>query len=198
MAKCEEVELRKQLDGYLASGFIRPSQSPYGAGVLFAKKHDGSMRLCVDYRALNSLTVKDSYPMSRIDEALDNMSGCAYFTKLDLRSGYHQIRVHDEHVSRTAFRTPFGSFEFLVMPFGLCNAPATFQRAMNQTFADALQSHVKVYLDDIVVHSKTFEEHLVHLKDVLSRLRANKWYGRLDKCEFAQPSIELLWFCRKC
>ena len=133
MSPFEEQELRKQLDVYSAVGQIEPARSPYGAGVLFAQKKDGTKRLCIDYRALNKITLKDKYPIPRIDELLDNMAGAQYFTKLDLQQGYHQIRVKPEHVPRTAFQTKFGSFQFRVMPFEITNAPATFQRTMNMS-----------------------------------------------------------------
>ena len=142
--------MRKQLDVYLSAGQIEPARSPYGAGVLFAQKKDGTKRLYIDYRALNKITLKYKYPIPRIDELLDNMAGAQYFTKLDLQQGYHQIRVKPEHVQRTAFQTKFGSFQFRVMPFGLTNAPATFQRTMNNLLADC-RAFANVYIDDIVI-----------------------------------------------
>ena len=193
MAPAEDAELKKQLDAYLAAGQIEPAQSPFGAGVLFARKKDGSLRLCIDYRALNAITVKDKYPLPRIDEILDNMQGCTVFSKLDLHQGYHQIRVHYEHVSRTAFQTKYGSFQFRVMPFGLTNAPATFQRTMNLI----MQKHriyADVYLDDIIIHSASLEEHAEHLTAILADLRSEKLFAKSKKCEFAKSQIEFCGF----
>ena len=130
MSPLEDKELKKQLDEYKANGWIEPARSPFGAGVLFARKHDGKLRLCIDYRRLNELTIKVAYPMPKIDECIDRMAGSRVFTKMDLRSGFHQIQVVPEHRDRTAFQTRYGSFQFRVMPFGLCNAPATFLRTI--------------------------------------------------------------------
>ena len=185
-------ELKRQIADLVEAGFIRPSQSPYGAPVLFVKKKDGTIRMCVDYRALNALTVKNRYPLPRIDELLDRLHGAKYFSKLDLRSGYHQIRVADEDIPKTAFRTRYGLFEFLVMPFGLTNAPATFQAAMNNTFMPALDSFVIVYLDDILVYSRTAEEHARHLEWVLEKLRSEQLYAKLSKCSFFQSEVPFL------
>jgi hypothetical protein len=145
MAPLEEKELWRQLQEYLKAGKIEPAQSPFGAGVLFARKKDGTLRLCVDYRGLNSITVKDRYPIPRIDEQLDRFAKCKIFSKLDLASEYHQLRVLKDHIPRTAFNTPFGSFQWKVMPFGLTNAPATFQRMMNGILAPFLRSFAQVY-----------------------------------------------------
>ena len=142
MSFSENDEVKKQLTELLSKGFIRPSGSPFGAPILFVRKKDGSLRLCVDYRMLNKLTIKNRYPLPRIPELMDRLKGASVFSKIDLRSGYHQIRVKDEHVERTAFNTRYGQFEFLVMPFGLTNASATFMTLMNQIFHD--------YLDDFV------------------------------------------------
>jgi hypothetical protein len=144
---------------------MEPTNSPFGSGVLFADKKDGGKRLCIDYRKLNEITVKDRYPLPLIDECLDKMQGACLFTKLDLRSGYHQIRVCPEHRSRTAFNTLFGSYQWLVMPFGLTNAPATFQRLMNSLLLHL--PFVVVYFDDILIFSKTEQEHLTYLREVL-------------------------------
>ena len=147
----------------MKSGFIQPSKSPFGAPILFVKKKDGTMRMCVDYRALNDITIKNSYPLPRVDELFDQLQGAQYFSKIDLRSGYHQIRIEPEDVPKTAFRTRYGHFEFLVLPFGLTNAPATFMHLMQQTFRAQLDSFVIVFLDDILIYSRTLEEHERHV-----------------------------------
>ena len=185
-------ELSKQLEELTDKGFIRPSTSPYGAPILLVKKKDGTMRLCVDYRALNKFTVKNKYPMPRIDDLLDRLEGAKIYTKIDLRSGYYQIRVSPADVQKTAFNTRFGHFEFTVMPFGLTNAPATFMRLMQDVFRPLLDKCVVVYLDDILVYSKTPEEHIKHLRQVLELLRQHKLFGKLSKCEFACNAVEYL------
>ena len=134
LSASELVELKKQLDELVEAGFIRPSKSPFGAPILFVKKKDGTMRMCVDYRALNNITIKNSYPLPRVDELFDRLQGAKFFSKIDLRSGYHQIRIAEDDVSKTAFRTRYGHFEFLVLPFGLTNAPGTFMHLMHQAF----------------------------------------------------------------
>ena len=192
MSFAELDELKKQLTELQEKQFIQPSQSPYGSPILFVRKKDGTMRMCVDYRALNKITVKNSYPLPRIEELLDRMQGAHVFSKLDLRSGYHQIRMHDEDIPKTAFHTRYGHFEYRVLPFGLTNAPATFQFLMHNVFNDMLDQCVVVYLDDIVVYSKNAAEHEVHLREVLQRLRKHTLYAKLSKCEFFKDEIE---FC---
>ena len=192
MSPLELQELKKQLDELLEQGFIRPSKSPWGAPVLFVKKKDGSLRMCIDYRALNSVTVKNKYPIPRIDEMLDQLNGAHYFTKLDLRSGYNQVRIKPEDIPKTALRTRYGHFEYLVMSFGLTNAPATFQTLMHRVFEELLDKCVVIYLDDILVYSKTKQDHLNHLRRVLELLRENQLYAKLSKCEFLQNSVEYL------
>lgn len=187
----ELAELKKQLGDLLEKGFIQPSSSPYGAPILFVKKKDGKLRLCVDYRALNKITVKNKCPLPRIDELLDRLQGAKYFTSLDLKSGYHQIRVAPEDISKTAFRTRYGHFEFTVLPFGLCNAPGTFQSLMSEIFREYTDEFVLVYLDDIMIYSKSLPEHLDHLKSVLRVLRRHKLYAASAKCRFCQT--RLLW-----
>jgi hypothetical protein len=154
MSPLELDELKKQLDELLSKGFIQRSQSPWGSPVLFAVKKNGGLRLCIDYRALNRITVKNSSPLPRIDEAFDRTSGAKIFSKIDLRSGYHQIRIKKEDIPKTAFRIRYGHFEFRVMPFGLTNAPATFTQLMNTVFHDFLDKFVLVYLDDILIYSQ--------------------------------------------
>ncbi|GBG87099.1 hypothetical protein CBR_g44555 [Chara braunii] len=180
----EATKLKRQLEELLRLGFIKPSNSPWGAPVLFARKADGTLRLCIDYRGLNRYTVKNSYPMSRADELFDRLAGNRFFTKIDLRSGYHQIRVAAEDQPKTAFRSRFGHYKFTVMPFGLTNAPASFQTAMNDIFRDILEEYVLVYLDDILVYSRTLEDHIRHLRDVLQRLLKHDFYAKLNERGF--------------
>ncbi|GBG78928.1 hypothetical protein CBR_g28644 [Chara braunii] len=180
----EATELKRQLDELLRLGFIKPSNSPWGAPVLFARKADETLRLCIDYRGLNRYTVKNSYPMPRSDELFDRLAGNRFFMKIDLRSGYHLIRVAAADQPKIAFRSRFGHYELTVMPFGLTDTPATFQRAMNDIFKDILEQYVLVYLDDILVYSRTLEEHLRHLREVLDCLRRHGFYAKLSKCRF--------------
>lgn len=192
LSPAELDELRRQLQELLEAGFIRPCHSPYGSPVLFVPKKDGGLRLCIDYRALNKLTIKSKYPLPRIDELLDRLAGAKVFSKLDLQSGYHQIRVREQDIPKTAFQTRYGQYEFTVLSFGLCNAPATFQALMNETFRDLLDTCVVVYLDDILVYSSSEEEHAKHLELVLSRLQSEQLYARRHKCKFFVDRIEFL------
>ena len=185
-------ELKQQIQEFLDQGIIRPSHSPYGAPILFVKKKDGTMRMCVDYRALNKITVKNRYPLPRIEELLDRLQGAKYFSKIDLRSGYHQIRVAENDINKTAFRTRYGHYEFLVMPFGLTNAPATFMATMNSIFHHALDQFVVVFLDDILVYSKTLDDHAKHLSQTLKILKDNQFYAKLSKCDFCKEKVEFL------
>ncbi|GAA5916771.1 hypothetical protein JCM5296_001318 [Sporobolomyces johnsonii] len=186
--------LADYIDSHLKSGFIRPSKSPVGAPILFIKKKDGSLRLCVDYHNLNSVTIKNKYPLPLIDETLDRLSGAQFFTKLDLRNGYHQLRIAEGDEWKTAFRTRYGHFEYQVMPFGLTNTPAAFQNLINDTFRPFLDSFVVVYLDDILVYSKTKEQHEAHVKQVLETMREAKLYAKAEKCTFDDSSTEYLGF----
>ena len=165
------MELRRQFDEYLAHWWIEPAQSAFDAGVLFAKKHECTKRMCVDYRRMNDLTKKVVYPIPRIDECIDHMREATAFTKMDLWSGFHQIMVFPEHKERTAFQTRWGMFQYCVMPFGLCNAPATLQRTMNALLQE-FHALCEVNVDDIVVFSKTLAEHAKHLALVLWKLQA--------------------------
>ncbi|GJS31462.1 reverse transcriptase [Tanacetum coccineum] len=176
----------------LENGFIRPSVSPWGAPVLFVKKKDGSMRLCIDYRELNRITIRNRYPLPRIDDLFDQLQGAKYFSKIDLRSGYHQLRVREQDISKTAFRTRYGHYEFLVMPFGLTNAPAVFMDLMNRIFHEYLDKFVIVFIDDILVYSKSEEEHEQHLRIVLEILRQKKLYAKFSKCEFWLQQVAFL------
>ncbi len=155
----ELTELKSQIDKLLASGRIVHSSSPYGAPILFAKKKDGGLRMCIDYHALNNQTVLDRYPLPRIDELLQRLGGSRIFSKLDIRDAYHQIPMFQPDMQKTAFVTRYGQFEFTVMPFGLCNAPATFQRVMNRMLFDLIDRCILVYLDDILIFSRSVAQH---------------------------------------
>ena len=184
MAPTELRELKAQLQDLIDKGFIRPSTSPWGAPVLFVKKKDGTLRLCVDYRQLNKATVKNKYPLPRIDDLFDQLQGMEYFSKIDLQSGYHQLRIRREDTLKTAFRTRYGHYEFQVLPFGLTNAPAAFMDLMNRVFRPYLDRFVIVFIDDILIYSKSQEEHEEHLRAVLQVLRRNQLYAKASKCEF--------------
>ena len=192
MAPVELAELKKQLQEYSDKGFIRPSVSPWGAPVLLVKKKDGSRRMCIDYRELNKVTIKNKYPLPRIDDLFDQLCGAKVFSKLDLRSGYHQLKVKKEDIPKTAFRTRYGHYEFLVMPFGVTNAPAIFMDLMNRVFSSFLDKFVVIFIDDILIYSKDEEEHAEHLRIVLQTLRREKLYAKLSKCEFWLKSVAFL------
>ena len=192
LSPAEEGECWRQLEKLLEMAHIQPSHSPYGAPVLFVRKKDGSLRMCVDYRALNNQTIKDKFPLPRIDAMLDGLSGATVFSKLDLSQGYHQVQVKPEDAYKTGFSTPFGHFEFTVMPFGLSNAPATFQRMMNATLGPYLSKFCCVYLDDILVYSRTAAEHVDHLTKVLQALADAKLFAKREKCEFGLDSVQFL------
>ncbi|GAU28867.1 hypothetical protein TSUD_293190 [Trifolium subterraneum] len=192
MSTSELNELKKQLEELLEKQFIRPSVSPWGAPVLLVKKKEGSMRLCIDYRQLNKVTIKNKYPLSRIDDLMDQLVGACVFSKIDLRSGYHQIRVKTEDVPKTAFRTRYGHYEYTVMPFGVTNAPGVFMEYMNRIFHSFLDKFVVVFIDDILVYSKSEEEHKEHLRIVLQVLKEKKLYAKLSKCEFWLEEVSFL------
>ena len=192
LSAVEQQALRTFLDENLNSGFIRQSSSPHGAPVLFVKKKDGSLRLCVDFRALNAITKKDRYPLPLISDLLDSPKKARIYTKIDLRHAYHLVRITEGDEWKTSFRTKYGAFEWLVMPFGLTNAPAAFQRFMNDIFQDLLDVYVVVYLDDILIYSDTPEAHRKHVREVLRRLRKHGLYARPDKCEFHSETVEYL------
>ena len=181
MSPLELDELRKQLTDLQDRGFIQASQSPYGSPILFVRKKDGSLRFCVDYRALNKLTIKNRYALPRTEELFDRLQGAKVFSKIDLESGYWQVRIAKGDVPKTAFRTCYGHYEFKVMPFGLTNAPAAFQGAMNDLFREYLDDFVVVFLDDILVYSKDPTKHLEHLEIVLSKLREHQFFAKLAK-----------------
>ena len=176
----------------IEAGQLRVSASPYGAMALIVRKKDGTARVVIDYRGLNEITVKNKYPLPLMDEMFDRVTGAKFFTKLDLRSGFHQIRIHDADCEKTAFRTRYGSFEYRVLPMGLCNAPGTFMQLMNDTFRDLLDRSVLVFLDDILIFSRTIEEHIQHVREVLERLRKQQLYAKLSKCELFREEVEFL------
>ncbi|KAJ9526881.1 hypothetical protein QJQ45_017743 [Haematococcus lacustris] len=192
MSQEEHAELKKQVQDLLAKGMIEPSSSPFAAPILFVKKKSGELRMCLDYRQLNKITIRDQYPLPRIDDLFDKLSGCTVFSSLDLQAGYNQIRITPEDVPKTAFRTPDGHYQFKVLSFGLCNAPATFQRVMNDAFAPVLNQCALVYLDDILVMSKSVDEHLKHLRKVFDLLRLNKLFAKQSKCEFMRTTLKFL------
>ena len=192
MAPAELRELKAQLEELLSKGFIRPSISPWGAPVLFVKKKDGSLRLCIDYRKLNRVTIRNQYPLPRIDELFDQLQGSRVYSKIDLRSRYHQLRMQESDVPKTAFRTRYGHYEFLVMPFGLTNALAAFMDLMNRAFQPYLDSFVIVFIDDILVYSGSLEERAKHLRIVLQTLRERQLYVKLSKCQFWLDRVTFL------
>ncbi len=192
MSHEELKKLKVQLEELLAKGYIKPSKSPYGAPILFVHKKDGTLRMCVDYRALNKATVKNRYPLPRIDDLFDHLSGAKVFSRIDLHSGYYQIRIAEGDEEKTACRTRYGSYEFLVMPFGLTNAPATFCTLMNDIFQEWLDDFVVVYIDDILIYSDSLEEHAEHLRKVFQKLREYKLYAKLEKCEFGVTEVDFL------
>jgi hypothetical protein len=184
MPPAELAELKKQLQELLDKGFICPSTSPWGCPALFIKKKDESLRLCVDYRPLNALTIKNKYPLPRIDVLFDQLVGARVFSKIDLRSGYHQIKIRASDIPKMAFSTRYGLYEYLVMSFGLTNALAYFMYLMNSVFMLELDKFVVVFIDDILVYSKNEDEHTEHLHIVLQRLRDHRLYAKLSKFHF--------------
>jgi hypothetical protein len=180
----ELVELKKQIDELLEKSYIRPSTSPWAALVLFVEKKDGTKRMCIDYKSLNEFTVKNKYPLPRIEDLFDQLRGASVFSKIDLKSGYHQLRIWPSDISKTTFITKYGLYEFMVMSFGLTNAPAYFMYLMNNVFMDYLDQFVVVFIDDILVYYQNEQEHEEHFKKVLQRLRDCQLYTKLSKCEF--------------
>ncbi|GJR14858.1 putative reverse transcriptase domain-containing protein [Tanacetum coccineum] len=192
LAPPEMKELADQLKELSDKGFIRPSSSPWGAPILFVKKKDGSFRMCIDYRELNKLTVKNHYPLPRIDDLFDQLQGSSIYSKIDLRSGYHQLRVREEDIPKTAFRTRYGHYEFRVMPFGLTNAPAVFMDLMNRVCRPYLDKFVIVFIDDILIYSHNEKEHKEHLKTILELLKKEELYAKFSKCEFWINTVKFL------
>jgi hypothetical protein len=185
-------EVEQQCADMLAQGIIRPSTSLFSSPVLLVKKPDGTWRFCVDYRALNNKTVKDKFPIPVVDELLDELRGAKFFTKIDLHSGYHQVRMHPDNIAKTAFRTHQGHFEFTVMPFGLTNAPATFQSSMNELLKAYICKFVLVFFDDILIYSSTWAEHLQHVKMVFQLMRAHRLFIKQSKYVFGSTSVAYL------
>ena len=192
MAPPDLRELKVRFEELLSKGFIRPSLSPWGAPVLFVKKKDGSLRLCIDYRLLNRVTIHNQYPLPKIDELFDQLQGSRVYSKIDLRSGYHRLRVQEGDVPKTAFKTRYGHYEFLVMPFGLTNALTAFMDLMNRVFQPYLDRFVIVFIDDILVYSGSLEEHSEHLRIELHTLRERQLYAKLSKCQFWLDMVAFL------
>jgi hypothetical protein len=186
------IELKKQIEELLEKCFIRPSSSPWGAPVLFVNKKDGLRIMCVDYRSLNEVTIKNKYPLPQIEDLFDQMRGATIFSKIDLRSGYHQLKIRPEDIPKTAFTTRYGVYEFLVMSFGLTNAPAYFMNLMNKVFMEYLDQFVVVFIDDILVYSQNEEAHEDHLRLVLQKLRDNQLYAKFSKCDFWLKEVAFL------
>jgi hypothetical protein len=180
----ELVELKKQIDELLENGYIRPSTSPWATPVLFVEKKDGTKRMSIDYRALNEVTVKNKYPLPRIEDLFDQLRGASVFSKIDLRSGYHQLRIRPSNIPKITFITKYGLYEFTVMSFGLTNAPAYFMYLMNSVFMDYLNKFLVVFIDDILVYSQNEKEHEEQMRKVLQRLWDCQLYAKLSKCEF--------------
>ena len=184
MAPVELQELRVQLQGLLDKGFIRLSTSPWGTSVLVAKKRGKTLRLCIDYRKLSRVTIQNQYLLPRTDDLFDQLRGARVYFKIDLRTGYHQLRVRETDIPKTAFRTRYGHFEFTVMPFRLTNAPAAFMDLMHRIFQPYLDQFVVVFMDDILIYSQSEWEHEYHLRIVLQLLRDHQLYAKFSKCEF--------------
>jgi hypothetical protein len=192
MATLKLAELMEHVKELLEKGFIRPSSSPWGAPVIFVLKKDGTQRLCVDYHALNEVTIKNKYPLPRIDDLFDQLCGACVFSKIDLRSGYHHLKIQECDIPKTAFVSRYCLYEYTVMSFGLTNAPAYFMYLMNKVFMEYLDKFVTVLIDDILVYSRSEEEHEEHLRLALQKLRENRMYAKLSKCEFWMKQVAFL------
>jgi hypothetical protein len=180
----ELVELKKQIDELSEKGYIRPSTSPWATPVLFVEKKDGTRRMCIDYRALNEVTIRNKYRLPKLEDLFDQQREATMFSKIDMRSGYHQLRIQPSDILKTTFITKYGLYEYTVMYFGLKNVPAFFMNLMNSVFMDYLDKFVVVFIDDILIYSQSEREHVDHLKMVLHRLREHQLYAKLSKCEF--------------
>ena len=176
-------EIKKQIKELPDKGYIRPSSSPWGSPVLLVEKKDGSLRMVVDYRGLNEVTIKNKYPLPMINDLFDRLQGAKVFSKIDLRLGYHQLKIREQDIPKTAFTTRYGLYEYTVMSFGLTNTPAYFMNLMNKVFMEFLDKFVVVFIDDILVYSKNEEEHKEHLCLVLEKLREHQLYTKFSKCE---------------
>jgi hypothetical protein len=192
LSRAERAELNRQLKDAVEAGLIRPSYSEFGSPILFARKADGSLRLCIDCRGLNEVTRKDAYTLPRVDDTLDELKDASFYTHLDLATCFLQVRVRDKNIHKTASQTLDGLMEWIAMPFGMCNAHATFQRMMNDILRDFLHKFVTVYLDDVCIYSRTLEEHQEHLRLVLQRFKEEGLKLRLKKCFFGQQAMEYL------
>ena len=192
MALTKLKELKTQLQELLDKKFIRPSYSPWGAPILFVKKKDETMLMCIDYRELNKVIIKNKYPLLRIDDLFDQLQGSVMFSKIDLRSGYHQLKIREEDVPKTAFQTQYSHYEFLVIPFGLTNAPAEFMDIMNRVFKDYLDKFVIFFIDDMLVYSLSNEEHEEPLRLTLQKLKEKQLYAKFKKCEFWLDKVTFL------
>jgi hypothetical protein len=192
LSQPELAELRKQVADLLLKGYIEPSTLPYGAPVLFVRKKDGSLRLCIDYRALNKVTIKNKYPLPRIDDLLDRLNGSTCFSSIDLKSGYYQIPTHEDDIPKTAFRTPLGLFQWRCTVMGLSNSPSAFQAVMNDIVREYLNDFVLIYLDDICIVSRSPEEHLIHIELVLQKLEQYRLSANWKKCQFGQTHLDFL------
>nr|ABA94837.1 retrotransposon protein, putative, Ty3-gypsy subclass [Oryza sativa Japonica Group] len=192
MAANELAEVKRQIEELESKGYVRPSSSPWGAPVLLVKKKDGSERMVIDYRALNEVTIKNKYPLPRIDDLFDQLKGARVFSKIDLRSGYHQLKIRLEDIPKNAFSTRYGLYEFTVMSFGLTNAPAFFMNLMNKIFMEYLDQFVVVFIDDILIYSKNEEEHAEHLRLIMEKLRNHQLFAKFSKCEFWLDRVAFL------
>ncbi len=190
----EREAMEKYISDSLTAGFIRPSSSPAGAGFFFVAKKDGSLRPCIDYRGVNNITVKNTYPLPLMSSAFERLQGASIFTKLDLRNAYHLVRIREGDEWKTAFNTPRGHFEYLVMPFGLSNSPAVFQALVNDVLRDMVDQFIYVYLDDILIFSSSLQEHVQHVRRVLQRLLENGLFVKAEKCAFHAQSVPFLGF----
>ena len=192
LSRPEQESMENYIGESLAAGIIHPALSPVGAGLFFVSKKDHSLRPCIDYRGLNNITLKNKYSLPLISSAFVPLHGAVVFSKLDLRNAYHLVRIREGDEWKTAFNTPLGHFEYLVMPFGLTNTPTVFQSLVNDVLRNMLNCSVFVYLDDILIFSKSVEEHRIHVRQVLQRLLENRLYVKAEKCEFHVPSISFL------
>lgn len=184
-APVQKIEIERQLAEMLRNGIIKPRTSPYASPVLLVRKKDGTWRFCVDYKHLNVVTIKNKHPLPIVNELIDELTGAKWFSKLDFRSGYHQICIANQDTQKIAFKMHSGLYEFLVMTFGLTNAPATFQSVMNKIFAQLLRKGVLVFMDDILIYSATLEEYIALLTQVFDIIRQHYFFVKLAKCSFA-------------